>query len=120
MPFPERRIDAVIRLQLPDGYWRASNHLWLTLDAIFLMTRTLRYCPYRFEDVQAVVRRVMGILMDDVFSVAGRKKTFTGQLPVHSLTAAISIAAEAQQFLGANEVITERPLKLVLDRRPFI
>jgi hypothetical protein len=36
------------------------------------------------------------------------------------LTAAISIAAEAQQFLGAQEVVTERPLRLVLDRRPFI
>jgi hypothetical protein len=120
MPYPEQRIDTVLRLQLPDGYWLASNHLWLTLDAIYLMTRTLRYCPHRFDDVQKVVRRVMEILMREVFSVEGRAKTFTGKLAVHSVTAAISIAAEAQQFLGAQEVVTERPLKLVLDRRPFI
>jgi len=120
MPHPEPRIDSVLRLQLPDGYWLATNHLWMTLDAIYLMTRTLRYCPHRFEDVRNVVRRVMGILMGEVFSVEGRKQTFTGRLAVHSVTAALSIAAEAQQFLGATEVITARPLKLVLDRRPFI
>jgi len=120
MPHPEARIDSVLRLQLPDGYWMASNHLWMTLDAIYLMTRTLRYCPHRFEDVRRVVRRVMGILMSEVFSVEGRKRTFTGRLAVHTVTAALSIAAEAQQFLGAREVLTEQPLKLVLDRRPFI
>lgn len=120
MPFPEQRIDTVLRLQQPDGYWMPDNHLWMTLDAIYLMTRTLRYCPHRFEDVRAVVRRTLGILMRDVYSPEGRAKTFTGKLAVHSVTAAISIAAEAQNFLGAAEVITERPLRLVLDRRPFI
>ena len=120
MPCPERRIDTVIRLQQPDGYWMESNHLWMTLDAIYLMTRTLRYCPYRFQDVRSVVRRVMGILMREVYSPEGRQKTFVGRLAVHTVTAAISIAAEAQQFLGAGEVITDRPLRLVLDRRPFI
>ena len=120
MPYPVQRIDTVIRLQQADGYWMKKNHLWMTLDAIYLMTRTLRYNPHRFDDVCAVVRRVMDVLMRDVFSVDGRKNTFTGNLAVHSLTAAISIVAEAQQFLGAQEVVTERPLRLVLDRRPFI
>ena len=120
MPYPRQRIDTVIRLQRTDGYWMEKNHLWMTLDAVYLMTRTLRYCPHRFDDVRAVVRRVMDILLRDVFSAEGRKTTFTGKLAVHSLTAVISIAAEAQQFLGAQEIITERPLRLVLDRRPFI
>lgn len=120
MLFPERRIDSVITLQQPDGYWLATNKLWLTLDAIYLMTRTLRYCPHRFEDVRATIRKTMSTLMREVYSVAGRKQTFTGKLAVHLVTAAISIAAEVQQFLGAQEVITECPLRLVLDRRPFI
>jgi hypothetical protein len=120
MPFPEQRIDAVIRLQLADGYWMESNHLWMTLDAIYLMTRSLRYGPRRFEEVRAVVRRVMEILSREVYSPEGRKRTFTGHLAVHLVTAAISIAAEAQRFLGADEVVTEEPLRLVLDRRPFI
>ena len=120
MPFPEQRIDTVLQLQQPDGYWHPTNHLWLTLDAIYLMTRTLRYCPHRFNDVQDCVRRVMQILMRDIYSPESRRKIFSEKMGAHSLTAAISIAAEAQQFLGAREVITEEPLKLVLDRRPFI
>jgi len=119
-PYPAQRIDTVLRLQQPDGYWMPTNHLWMTLDAIYLMTRTLRYNPHRFEDVCSTVSRLMGILMREVYSPEGRKQTFTGTLAVHSVTAAISIAAEAQQFLGAQEVVTDRPLRLVLDRRPFI
>jgi len=120
LPYPEARIDTVLRLQQADGYWLPSNHLWMTLDAIFLMTRTLRYCPHRFDDVRATVRRVMGILSREVYSPEGRRRTFVGHLAVHSATAAISIAAEAQKFLGAREVVTDQPLRLVLDRRPFI
>ena len=120
MPFPEQRIDTVLRLQQPDGYWNSTNHLWLTLDAVYLMTRTLRYCPHRFNDVRECVRRLLQILMQDVYSPESRRKIFAEKMGAHSLTAAISIAAEAQQFLGAREVVTDEPLKLVLDRRPFI
>lgn len=120
MPYPEARIDAIIGLQQSDGYWDTSNHLWLTLDAIYLMTRTLRYAPHRIDDVRAVVRKTLTTLMDDVYSESGRVKSFNGQLPTHSVMAAVSILAEAQIFLGAGEIVTERPLRLVLDRRPFI
>jgi hypothetical protein len=47
-------------------------------------------------------------------------EAFGWYLGAHSLTAAISILAEAQRFLGAAEIVTERPLRPVLDRRPFI
>jgi hypothetical protein len=120
MPFPEQRIDAVLGLQQPDGYWNADNHLWLTLDAIYLMTRSLRQQPHRFADVQASVRRAVRAVQRDFWSAEGRQKSFQAKMAAHSLTAAISIAAEAQQFLGANEIVTDEPLKLVLDRRPFI
>lgn len=122
MPFPEKRIDAILALQQPDGYWEAKNHLWLTLDAIYLLTRTLRQQTHRKDEVIACIRRTMDALMRDVFSPAGRKATFANnnKLGVHSVTAAISIVAEVQNFLGADQVITEWPVRLVLDRRPFI
>jgi hypothetical protein len=120
LPYPEERIDTILRLQQPDGYWSPDNHLWLTFDAMYLLTRTSRYCKHRYAEVVALVRRVMRLLMRDVFSAEGRVKAFSGELPVHSLTAAVSAAAEAQIFLGHREVLTDRPLRLVLDRRPFI
>jgi hypothetical protein len=120
MPFPERRIDSVIGTRNPDGYWLATNHLWLTLDAMYLLTRTSRYCDYRKDDIRALVRSIMDQAMSEVYSPDGRKKSFVGKTPVHSVTCAINMAAEAQNFLGADEVITDWPLHIVLDRRPFI
>jgi hypothetical protein len=120
MPYPEKRIDTILGLQRRDGYWLLDNPLWMTLDAIYLMTRTLRYCPHRYEDVRASVQNSLKILQEDIYSRDGRRKVFSKPGGVHLLTAAINIAAEAQQFLGAEEVITDWPLKIVLDRRPFI
>lgn len=120
MPYPEQRIDAVLGLQRPDGHWDTSNKTWLTLDGLYLMTRAVRVAHHRVGDVVAAVRRTMDTLMEQMYSPAARKTAYTGRLAVHSVTCAISIAAELQQFLGADEVVTERPLHLVLDRRPFI
>jgi hypothetical protein len=121
MPYPERRIDSIIRLQLPEGYWLATNQTWLSLDALYELTRTQRRCGYRFEDVKACVRRSLEMLKQNVYNAEAWKKLYSvGKLPVHQLTAAVSFAAFAQQFLGSNEVITDKPLKFVLDRRPFI
>lgn len=120
MPHPEQRIDAILRLQQPDGYWSPDNHLWLTFDAMYLLTRTSRQTTHRRAEVFALVRRVMQLLQRDVFSPEGRARSIAGKLPVHSLTAAVSAAAEGQIFLGHREVITDRPLRLILDRRPFI
>jgi hypothetical protein len=120
MPYPEKRIDTVLGLQQPDGYWHPTNHLWMTLDPMYLMTRTLRQSPHRFADVQECVRRIMRVLVREVYSADGRRQLLAGKMAAHSLTAALSIAAEAQQVLGSHEIITEKPLKLVLDRRPFI
>ncbi len=120
MPYPEHRIDTVIGLQQSDGYWAAGNHLWLTLDAIYLLTRTARHCPYRMDDIRQTIRKTLDALMTDVYTPPGLTRTITGHLAVHLVTAAISIAAEAQQFLGDEEIKTPWPLHLVLDRRPFI
>ncbi len=120
MGFPEQRIDAILGLQRPDGHWDASNRTWLTLDGIYLLTRTLRHAPHRVADVHAAMHRVMGTLMQEMYAPAARKVAFGGKLPGHTLTCAVSILAEMQQFFGSDVVVTDWPLKLVLDRRPFI
>jgi hypothetical protein len=120
MPFPEARIDAVLALQQPDGYWHPANRLWLTLDAVYLLTRSVHRAQHRPDDVRRAVRRVLDVFGSDVLSPQGRKRHFGGRLGVHCLTAVVSLLAEAQQFLGSQEVVSGWPLRLVLDRRPFI
>jgi len=121
MPHPEARIAAVLGLQQANGEWLAANPWWLTLDAMYLATRAARHCQRRVDDVSRCVRRVVALCHERVSSPADRRRYFAeADLGVHTLTAAISIFAEAQQFLGAHEVVTDWPLQLVLDRRPFI
>ncbi len=120
VPYAERRIDSIIGLQQSDGHWDKTNKTWLTLDAMYMMTRALRNTGYRLEDVKRTLVKTMDQLMEDMWGAAARKSAYAGRLAVHSVTCAISIAAEMQQFFGAEEIVTERPLKLVLDRRPFI
>ncbi len=119
MAYPEKRIDAVLRLQQPDGYWHAQNHLWLSFDAIYMMTRGLRDTPHRFEEVRAAVRRTVKAVERDFYSVEARRTAYNGKVGVHSVTAALCFAAEAQQFLGRDEIITDDPLRLHIDRSPF-
>ncbi len=119
-PYPRERIDAVLGTRQPDGYWHPDNKLWLSFDALYLLTRTLRYCPYRYDDIVACARDVMTHAMRDIFSPAGRAQVFSKRVTTHSVAAALCLAAEAQLFLGAHEVVTDRPLRLVLDRRPFM
>lgn len=120
MPYPEARVDAVLGLQHGDGFWTDASVLWVTLDALYLMTRTVERTGYRYDDVRHAARRVVDGLDAQVLHPERRSEHFGWYLGAHSLTAALSILAEAQRFLGHDEVVTDRPLRLVLDRRPFI
>jgi hypothetical protein len=116
LPHPEARIDTVLGLQQADGLWHPLNPVWLTLDAVYLMTRTVPQLPARRPDVEAAVRRVL----DCYAATICTPEFFTGPLAAHSCTAVVSLLAEAQRFLGADVVESEHPLRLVLDERPFI
>ncbi|HEY3375919.1 MAG TPA: hypothetical protein VGL77_00360 [Armatimonadota bacterium] len=117
MPYPERRIDAILGLQLDSGEWHPLNPWWLTFDALYLLTRTVRFTPYRVDDVTRAARRVVAFCYERVMDAAFRNDPETTP---HKLTAITAIFAEAQHFFGYDEIITDRPLRLVLDKRPFI
>ena len=120
MPYPEVRINTILDLQNEKGYWDENNQLWLTLDALYMLIRATRQTNYRYEDIKDAAKKVAQHLHQSVFSEEGRTKTFSGKLPVHSLTAAITAAAELQSFLGVEIIHTTLPLRNILDRRPFI
>jgi hypothetical protein len=117
MPFPEARLDAVLGLQLETGGWDPANPWWLTLDALYLLTRTARQTTHRRADVVRAAHRVLAQAYDRVADPAFRDSPDTTP---HTLTAITATLAELQQFLGSEHVVTDRPLRLVLDQRPFI
>lgn len=121
LPFPEAHIDAVLGLQRADGLWDQDNPLWLTLDAVYLLSRAVRRCDHRRAEVHRACRDALVAVAELALTAAGRRAHFEeAELGAHALTAAVSLLAEGQSLLGADAVRTDHPLRLVLDRRPFV
>lgn len=87
----------------------------LTLDAVYLLSRDQQQVAHRAAGVRRSVDRALAAAWQRLCDEQTREA-----MAPHTLTAAVSLFAEAQQFLGVEAVRTERPLQLVLDRRPFI
>jgi hypothetical protein len=120
MAHPDARIDAILGLQRTDGVWADDNPLWLTLDAIYLLARAVERTGHRRPEVEHAVREALHGVHRRAVDPGRREAAFGWYLGAHSLTAVVSILAEGQRFLGHDEILTERPLQLVLDRRPFV
>jgi hypothetical protein len=122
LPFASARADALLGLQLRSGLWDATNPWWLTFDAVYMLRRTLPdLSGERTEDVRAAVARATAALSARASDPAVRSSDFVDPwMGAHMLTGAVSFFAYAQQVLGERRVITGRPLRSVLDRRPYI
>lgn len=116
LPHAAARTDTVLGLRTHDGLWHPENHRWLTLDAVYLLARAAPDDPR----VRATLREVLAIVTAESLSERGRAWFSEWYLGAHDLTATVSLLAEAQRLLGPDEVVTERQLRPVLDRRPFI
>ena len=123
---PRARIDAVLGLQRPDGLWDPANPHWLTLDGVWLVGRALEQTaadgePHRADDVRAAVGRAVDAVLAPLAGEAGRRAALLdADMGSHSLVAVVSLLAEARRCLGPDAVRTATPLRLVLDRRPFV
>lgn len=120
LPYASARIDSVLALQRDGGLWDEANPLWLTLDGAYLLTRGMRHSAYRRVEVEAAVAGAVETAASVALDPAARAEVFGGPMGTHALVAVLSLLAEAQDFLGAEVVVTGRPLGLVLDRRPFV
>ena len=120
LPHAEARIDAVLGLEGPGGRWDEANPWWLTLDAVHLLAHGTEASGHRRADVEAAIGRVLDRLLDELGDASARSEAFGGPMGTHDLCAVAAVLAEAQRFLGIQEVVTSRPLQPVLSRRPFI
>ncbi len=81
------------------------------------MSRASRQTPHRFEEVRDRLRRFRDEYVAFFRTVDWEKDDAINDL--HMLFGAVCALAELQQSLRG-ELLTDRPLRLVLDRRPFI
>jgi hypothetical protein len=122
LPYAPPRASALLGLQHASGLWDPNNPWWLTFDAVYMLGRALPELSADLTDAaMAAIERAVDVLFERSADLVARTADFgEAWMGVHNLTGAISFFAYAQQVLGDEAVVTERPLQLVLDRRPYI
>ena len=118
--YPEKMIDSCIEMyntpgMLPPDFGKQSH--FLEIDWVFCLTRASRQTPHRFYEIRELLRDFTEKYLHywrnlDV-------KTDESANDLHMLFGGVCALAEIQQSLRG-EYVTDFPLKLVLDRRPFI
>lgn len=125
--YPEKMIDTCIELyknkQIGEKDRRYFNTEFgryigfLEIDWIFCITRARRQCGYRFDECSEYLREFAENYIDWLYSID--HKTHDDFNDLHMLFGTTCALAELQSTLPG-EFKTNKPLRLVLDRRPFI
>lgn len=117
--YPERVIDACIRLftenGLPDYFMKRCN--FIEMDWLYCLTRAGRQTDHRHEERRALIEQFAETYCANLMALDFEADESFNDL--HLLFGACCALAELQSALPGT-IITEKPLRLVLDRRPFI
>lgn len=118
--YPEKIIDTCIDIfnnediKNGDGTYNIG---FLEIDLMYCINRSLRQSGYRRDDCIGVMRKFAKEFIDWLYSL--EHETHDGFNDLHMLFGTTCVLAELQTALPG-EIITDKPLRLVLDRRPFI
>lgn len=120
--YPEKLIDICIEMydngELSDMHDRMAIVAgFLEIDWVFCMTRASRQTPHRFYEVRDRLRNFAARYIAFFRNADWEINDSLNDL--HALFGATCCLAELQQTLRG-ELISNKPMKLVLDRRPFI
>lgn len=119
IPNPEKVIDSCIKMYkeggLPENFGKEVG--FMEIDWIYAMNRASRQTPHRFAEVKALLLEMGMNYVEYLKSLD--EMTDDGLNDLHQLFGASCALAELQIALPG-EFQTQVPLKIVLDRRPFI
>lgn len=123
LPYPTRVIDTLIDMyrNIDNGSFGEFKLFervqFYEMDFVYMLTRSVAQTGYRYDEVKEVLIDFADRYID--FLEACDPDTHDGMNDIHMLFGAVCCVAELQQFLRGYLVST-KPLRLVLDRRPFI
>ena len=100
---------------LPNFFGKSAN--FIEADWIYCLTRAQRQTPHRFYEVRERLENFTEKYLDFWYNVDWNTNDAVNDL--HMLFGGVCALAELQQTLKG-KLLSEVPLKLVLDRRPFI
>ncbi len=120
--YPEKIIDSCIFL-MKNG---VNNHehgnmitrcTFIDIDVVYCLTRAMRQSPHRFFEAKEALEEYAEKYLALLYSLDYKNNDSFNDL--HMLFGAVCCICELQSALPG-KIITTKPLKLVLDRRPFI
>lgn len=130
MRYPDKVIDSCITLMneaiagypYPKGlprYWGVILAIpgFLEVDVVYSATRAMRQTPHRFYECKDVLERFADKFIDMMEQFDYHNDTRVDDL--HAMFGTLCCLAELQSALPG-KILSSKPLRLVLDRRPFI
>jgi hypothetical protein len=117
LPHPEALVETCLRI-FEKGLFPLSHFVgFAEIDWVYCLTRSLRRCGHRVADAH----RALTVFAERhvAFLASLDPETDDGLDDLHSLFGTVCALAELQATLG-DRLRSDRPLRLVLDRRPFI
>lgn len=116
--YPEKIIDSCLKLmEEPQNSGMIKCCTFIDVDVVYSLSRAMRQTPHRFYEGKAALELYAEKYIKFMQSIDYEKNEHFNDL--HMLFGALCCLAELQSALPG-KIITKKPLKLVLDRRPFI
>lgn len=117
--YPEKMLDSCLEMYetsaLPASFGQDTG--FIEVDWVYCINRARRQTPYRYHDCQKALTAFAKTYTDFLSSIDVR--SHDGFNDLHMLFGSVCCLAELQQALPGM-LRSKTPLKLVLDRRPFI
>lgn len=117
--YPEKLIDTCLELfygkEMGETFGKQIG--FAEIDWVYCITRALRQCGHRFAECKAAIGEFADAYLAYLMSLD--PDTDPDLDNIHRLFGSVCCIAELQNFLPG-QILSDKPLKLVLDRRPFI
>ncbi len=115
--YPDKVIDSCLALQAEDVFPLGRTIGFAEIDWVYCLNRASRQTAHRFDERTAALTSFAEKYADYLRAVMTKRDPATKDL--HLLFGVLCALAELQMALPGF-IRTEKPLRLVLDRRPFI
>jgi len=116
--YPEKIIDSCLALMETPAECSFMKYCgFIEIDVVYSLSRAMRQSPHRFYEGKAALERFAEAYLEMMNAIEYETDWHFNDL--HCLFGAVCCLAELQAALPG-KILTSKPLRLVLDRRPFI
>lgn len=118
LPYPKELLDTCINAYYNGTCMDFSKSVgWADIDYTYLLARVQRRAGVRFDETQKILKEIAdGLIMQLLDMDCQKSETLNDLNTLFAIVCALAVLQEALP----GYIRTSRPLKLVLDKRPFL